>query len=206
MTALWLRIRAPFAAFRWQKTGVHRATSPVMPPSAARGLVLNLAHIDIHGDTGIAGGVHGTSPLLCIAVGQARSPGIAVLYQQLHAGPVRREILIDLDCVIGVRSPDAALLDRAVRGLHGQLDAPRYGLPFAGDNSLLIDRIDVLGTPCEACWYARVTPENAPPGSCRLTVAVDRDDGSKSTSDLFAPTALTAEPPESAWTWCPRAP
>ena len=47
MRTLWLRVRAPFAAFRWMQAGVYRATSPIVPPSAAWGLCLNLAHIDM---------------------------------------------------------------------------------------------------------------------------------------------------------------
>ena len=43
---LWLRVQAPFAAFRWLQAGVHRATSPVIPPSTAWGLLLNLAHVE----------------------------------------------------------------------------------------------------------------------------------------------------------------
>ncbi|HWN68765.1 MAG TPA: CRISPR-associated protein Cas5, partial [Haliangium sp.] len=46
MNTLWLRLRAPFAAYRWLQAGVYRATSPIIPPSAAWGLLLNLAHIE----------------------------------------------------------------------------------------------------------------------------------------------------------------
>jgi CRISPR-associated protein Cas5t len=251
MTPLWLRIRAPFAAFRWMQAGVYRATSPVIPPSAAWGLILNLAHIETRAsdpDAEITT-VRADAPPLCVAVGQvprsevssadpeitasgtaadqARQTEVAVLYQQLHAypvgasgkefaprargakywiAPVRREILVGLDCVLGVRG-DAAVCERVIRGLRGDLEQPRYGLPFAGDNSFLIDRIDVLDEPCAARWYARVQAGDDPaPASCRLTVAIDRRDSSKTRSELFVPSEPVSQPPEHAWTWCPREP
>ena len=108
---------------------------------------------------------------LCIAVGACRESSPAVLYQQLHSypvgnsgkelarrthgakhwiAPVRRELLIDFDCVLGVRADDAQLLERVALGLAGQLGARRYGLPFAGDNNLLFSRIDILPAPVPA--------------------------------------------------------
>jgi CRISPR-associated protein Cas5t len=228
MTALWLRIRAPFAAFRWMQAGVYRATSPVIPPSAAWGLILNLAHVDTRGDPGAeVTPVRADAPALCIAVGQVNQPEVAVLYQQLHGypvgnsgkdlalrargakywiAPVRRELLVDFDCVLGVRG-DAALCERVICGLAGDLDAPRYGLPFAGDNNFLIDRIDVLDEPCRARWYVPVHADDKPmPDSCRLTVAIDRGDSSRTRSELFVPTEPAISPPERAWTWCPGEP
>jgi CRISPR-associated protein Cas5t len=253
MTSLWLRIQAPFAAFRWMQAGVYRATSPVIPPSAAWGLVLNLALIDTRASDPDAEvtAIRADAPPLCLAVGQVlrceehgrgngdtfadlpgavgqvRQPATAVLYQQLHAypvgssgkelaprtrgakywiAPVRREILVGFDCVLGVRG-DAAVCDRVIRGLRGDLEQPRYGLPFAGDNNFLIDRIDVLDEPCAARWYVRVQAGGDPvPDSCRLTVAIDRGDSSRTRSELFAPSEPANQPPEHAWTWCPREP
>jgi CRISPR-associated protein Cas5t len=101
------------------------------------------------------------------------------------------------------------LFDRVRRGLKGELDTTRYGLPFAGDNNFLIDRIDEVTAPPETViWYARLQPD-APPrkGSCRLPVGIDRADNSKTTSFLYAPIEnSSSEPPESAWTWIPREP
>lgn len=230
MNLLWLRLRAPFAAFRWLQAGVYRATSPVIPPSAAWGLVLNLAHIDVreYSSKHAVTGIRSDAPSLCIAVGSCRDSSRAVLYQQLHSypvgasgkelakgthgakywiAPVRREILVDFDCLIGIRSADASILDRVARGLAGALSETRYGLPFAGDNSLLFDRIEVLEQPVAARWYAKQQEGDEPqPGSCRLTVAIDRRDSAATTSPLFVPTSPQPEPPDSAWTWCPREP
>lgn len=228
---LYLRIQARFAAFRWMQAGVYRATSPVIPPSAAWGLVLNLAHIDTRDPatyTAVTTGIRPDAPRLCLAVGIVEPSEIATLYQQLHSypvgnsgkelaprtrgskywiAPVRRELLVNFHNVIGVRSPDSALLDRIAAGLRGQLTEPRYGLPFAGDNNFLFDRIDIDKQPPPARWYTRVAATQTPPrGSCRLTVAIDRSDQSRTESRLFAPTELTPEPPEDAWTWCPCPP
>lgn len=230
MKTSWLRLRAPFAAFRWLQAGVYRATSPIIPPSAAWGLLLNLAHVDTR-DTRQAREVtpiRPDAPPLCIALGSVQTPDKAILYQQLHGypvgssgkelaarthgakhwiAPVRRELLVGFDVVLGVRSHDAALLQRIHDGLHGRLGAPRYGLPFAGDNNLLFDRIDVQDTPTPARWYTPIEAgDTARRGSCRLTVAIDRDDSSRTQSLLFAPTEPLAEPPDQAWIWCPRAP
>lgn len=237
LATAWLHLRAPFAAFRWMQAGVYRATSPVIPPSAAWGLVLNLAHIDTRDSTlADAGkspvtGIRADAPALCLAIGSRDRSEKSTLYQQLHSypvgasgkelaprtrgakywiAPVRRELLVGFECVLGVRA-EAELLARVERGLRGQLtgtDSARYGLPFAGDNNLLFDRIDFLAEPLPAIWYAPVARDAEPRrGSCRLTVAIDRHDSAATRSPLFAPTSEpTAAPPDDAWVWCPRAP
>lgn len=240
MARMGFRVRAPFAAFRWMQAGVYRASSPVIPPSAAWGLLLNLAGVETRGDGGgVTTLVRDDAPALRVAIGRSvrlDSEGIATppesievstIYQQLHGYPVgnsakefkerakgskyniapaRREVLVDLDLVVAVESDDGALLQRMADGLDGKLDVPRYGLLFAGDNNLLIDRIDRLTEMPEIWWYERIVPEDGPRvGSCRLTIGIDRSDSSRTTSALFAPvTAPTSEPPPKAWTWTPR--
>lgn len=229
MALLWLHLRAPFAAFRWMQAGVWRGTSPVIPPSAAWGLVLNLAGIDTRdaqsGETTL---VREDAPRLELALGSqdAKETERSTLYQQLHSypvgnsgkelkarahgqkywiAPVRRELLVGFDALVGVRTEEA-LVKRMVDGLNGRLDGARYGLPFAGDNNLLFDRIDVLPAPPPSHWYTPVRREQgARRGSCRLTIAIDREDASRTTSALFAPTEeRLAAPPEEAWVSVPR--
>ena len=211
---LWLRVRAPFAAFRWMQAGVYRATSPIIPPSAAWGLVLNLAHVETR-----ASGEHQTTPIranapaLRLVVGAVSGSGVGTLYQQLHSYPVGSSgknlkerghgakywiaprgarFLIGFDAMIGVESSESGVLERVVAGLRGELGESRYGLPFAGDNNFLLDRIDVLETPPKTRWYERVDTSSMPrSGSCRLTIAIDRRDAARSSTGLFAPT----EPP-----------
>ncbi len=225
---LWLRIRAPFAAFRWMQAGVYRATSPVIAPSAAWGLVLNLAGIETRmvDDTSPTTLIRADAPPLRLAIGTIAPSEVGTLYQQLHSypvgssggalkerahgskywiAPVRREVLVGLDVVLGVESNDLVVADLVERGLRGEA-GPRYGLPFAGDNNFLFDHIDVLSSPRSAFWYTAINPESRPrPGSCRLTVGIDRRDSALTTTRLFAPLqSATETPPEDAWTWVPR--
>lgn len=230
MARLWLHARAPFAAYRPLQAGVYRTTLPTIPYSAALGLVLNLAGIETRDWRPAATtGVRPDIPRLRIAIGQRSTPTASTLYQQLHSYPVgtsgkelrdrtqgakywivpvRRELLVDLDVLLGVEADDASLVERVRRGLAGELDEARYGLPFAGDNSFLFDRLDLLEAPVPARWYTPIVPdEPMRRGSCRLTVGIDRDDSSRTTTLLCAPTFdELPEPPESAWIWTPSAP
>lgn len=231
MDCLWLRIRAPFAAFRGFQAGVYRATSPVMPPSTALGLVLNLAGIEMRADNnGPTTLIRPDIPHIQLAIGTIpeTESEICTLYQQLHSYPVgasgkelaarthgakywivpvRRELLVDLDMVLGVQA-DNELLEQVKKGLRGELDTPRYGLPFAGDNNFLFDQIDILGEPPPIQWYVQMQPDDRPMrGSYRLSVGIDRADNSKTTSLLYAPIEEpTVYPPISAWTWTPSVP
>lgn len=228
MDTMWLRVRAPFAAFRGFQAGTYRATSPVMPPSTAFGLILNLAAIEMRESLNSPITVIKKElPKLKISIGTLSEAERCSLYQQLHSYPVgasgkelaartkgakywivpaRREILIDYDGIVGVQSEDDYLFNRVKQGLCGELQEPRYGLPFAGDNNLLFDRIEIVEEPPETTrWYSRIQPGDSPrKGSCRLTVGINRTDNSRTTSYLYAPTfECGKEPPEAAWTWTP---
>jgi CRISPR-associated protein Cas5t len=234
MNKLWLHIRAPFATFRAFQAGVYRSTSPVMPPSAALGLVLNLAGIEMR-DYGKSPNllIRQDIPCLKLAIGTLpdRESEVCTLYQQLHSypvgisdkgkelkarthgakywiTPVRRELLVGLDMILGIQSENEELIQQVQKGLKGELDRPRYGLPFAGDNNFLFDRIDPLDEIPETHWYIRMEPDDSPmKGSYYLTVGIDRADNSKTTRFLYAPLEVpTAIPPDSAWTWTPREP
>lgn len=232
MEHLWLRIRAPFAAFRGFQAGVYRATAPVMPPSAAFGFVLNLAGIEMRDSTNRqTTWIRDDLPCLRLAVGA--TPGteseICTLYQQLHSYPVgnsgkddlkprtkgakfwitpaRRELIVGLDMILGVEA-ELDLIGRVKQGLRGELNQPRYGLPFAGDNNFLFDQVDVLEAPAPTLWYVQMQPDDPPMrSSCRLTVGINRADNSKTSSFLYAPINDPVEfPPENSWTWTPKIP
>ena len=232
MDCLWLRICAPFAAFRGFQAGVYRSTSPVMPPSAALGLLLNLAGIEMRDYTAIPNLlIRGDIPCLQLAIATLPNSKseVCTLYQQLHSypvgdsgktdlkprtqgakywiTPVRRELLVGLDMILGVQASEQ-LLERIKKGLKGELDQSRYGLPFAGDNNFLFDRIDILTEVPEVFWYVQMQPDDPPMrGSYRLTVAIDRSDNSKTISFLFAPVETpSSQPPNNAWIWTPRKP
>lgn len=229
MERLWLRARAPFAAFRALQAGVYRPTAPTLPPSAALGLVLNCAGIEMRAaEPTPVTLIRADLPRMRVAIGDVEPAEVSTLYQQLHSypvgnsgqenkertfgakywiAPVKREVLVGLDVMIGVDA-DGDIVDRVRRGLRGELPEPRYGLPFAGDNSFLFDRLDLLEKPLPARWYTEVAIPGPPRrGGYTFTVGIDRDDSSKTTRRMLAPTeTASSSPPEDAWTWVPQAP
>ena len=219
---LFLEFDAPFAAFRWLQAGVYRGTFPMMPPSAAWGFALNLAGVETRGSLDeVVTPIRPDAPCLDVAVGVVRSGERSTLYQQLHAYPVgssgkelqarahgqkywiapaKREVLIGLIGVIGVRG-DAAIIERIPQGLAGtlELDVARYGLPFAGDNQFLFSRIDVIKEDGRARWFVPLGPGETPTESTRLTTFIDRGDASRTKAPLFAPTPQPCVCPAEAW-------
>jgi CRISPR-associated protein Cas5t len=222
---LWLYLDAPFAVFRTFTAGSFRPTAPFMTPSAAYGLLLNLAGINMREDDGkspmtlIAKGL----PEVQIALGAIRPPGRHSLFQQLHNYPVgttgaerapsckgskysitpaRRAFLTDLQVCIGVRGDDG-LTARIRTGLSGD-GASRFGLPFLGDSNYLPNRIDVLDSPRAAHWLVPMREDETMEigeEPMRLTVTIDRADLSRTQSRLFRMLGETSpKVPESAWT------
>ena len=227
---LRLRVKAPFATFRSFAAGAYRPTAPFMTPSAAYGLLLNVAGIDTRRDDG-------TSPMTVtamglpaaeIAIGAVRLPTVQTVYQQLHnypvgavspaasersrgtkpnIQPIRREYLSDLDgyvCLQG--NPD--LEERVREGLRLGVayqpdDSPRYGLPFLGDNSFTLSVLREEAEPEGAYWYVLANREQGPnvPNPCRLTVWVDRASSAKTVVRLYGRQEMAEiEPPAGAWT------
>jgi CRISPR-associated protein Cas5t len=89
MSQLWLRVQAPFAAFRGFQAGVFRASAPVMPPSTAYGLVLNLAGIEMRDSLQcVTTLIRRDLPKIQIAIGLCSLPERASIYQPLHSYPV----------------------------------------------------------------------------------------------------------------------
>jgi len=219
-SSLFLLLDAPFAAFRWLQAGVYRGTFPVIPPSAAWGMALNLAGIESRGALDeVVTPIRPEAPHLDVAIGIARSAERSTLYQQLHGYPVgnsgsilrarvrgqkywvapaKREILVGLRCVVGVRGAPA-VVERIPRGLAGTLPVDRYGLPFAGDNQFLFNRIDVVSPPEDVRWFVPVRPGETPKESTRLTTLIDRANASRTRAPLFAPTPSPCPCPEEAW-------
>ncbi|HUY93632.1 MAG TPA: type I-MYXAN CRISPR-associated protein Cas5/Cmx5/DevS [Pirellulales bacterium] len=236
---LSLYLQAPFAVCRTFTAGWYRPTAGFLTPSAAYGLILNVAGIESRLREEEAGH-HGKTPATLmradlprfrIALGVPASggncdefPAVQSLYQQLHnypvgkdAGmpaelakgnknnitPVRREILCGLRALVFLDGNDE-VDDRVRRGLRGDLNEGRYGLPFLGDNQFLLDKLEECGEVPPARWYERLEgDEAAGPRShtTRLTIWIDRADMSKTTSALYAPTqTATSTPPAAAWT------
>ncbi len=211
LATVTLRLSAPFAAWRWMQAGVYRGTFPVIPHSAAWGLVLNLAAIESRGSLlEPVTPIRSDAPSLEIAVGLISPGQRATLYQQLHSypvgnsgdafkarthgnkywiAPVRREVLVDVECVVAARG-EGGVIRRVAEGLAGRLETPRYGLPFAGDNQFLFDAIEIAPDDVQARWYAPVTGHDPVQETTRLTTNIDRGDASRTESPLFAPRQL----------------
>jgi CRISPR-associated protein Cas5t len=225
---LYLRVRAPFGAFRIFTAGSFRPTASFVTPSAAYGLLLNLAGIESRLDDGesVATLTRPDLPRFEIALGALAFPEPQSLFQQLHnypvgksgqenqehetacygskynIQPVRREFLSGIDVCLAVRGNDN--LEHEVRSAVALPGASgsRYGVPFLGDNAFLVDRLDLLEVPPEAYWYKRLGAEEGGvrEGLCRLTVWVDRTDASRSVAALFYPGSdRTTTIPEEAW-------
>ena len=225
---LRIRVKAPFAAFRPFAAGSYRPTAPFLTPSAAYGLLLNIAGIESRWDDGVSlmTLTRPDLPTVEVAVGAVRLPEVQSLLQQLHnypvgssrqawaeqtkgnkynIQPVRRELLSDLDAYIGLRGNDA--LEHQVReGLrlgsaYSPQGEPRYGLPFAGDNNFLLSILREEFSPIEAHWFVRSSPATrAVQDQVRLTVWINRQDQSQTVSLPFNRAAeKTLEIPENAW-------
>jgi len=221
---LWLYVQAPFATFRTFTAGSLRPTAPTMTPSAAYGLLLNLAGIEMRHDDGksamtlIGKGL----PDAELAIGSLAEAEQHNIFQQLHnypvgntgaehrpackgskynITPVRRAFLSNLRVCLGLRS-DAELENQVRKGLAGEHPA-RYGLPFVGDNNFLPDRIDLLAGPREARWLMPMTERDdgwAHVEPMRLSITIDRSDMSRTATSLFHLSSQTsAEVPEEAW-------
>lgn len=219
IATIFLRLDAPVAAWRWLQAGVYRATFPVIPPSAAWGLVLNLAGIESRGDVSeVVTPIRDDAPTLELAVGVEREGQRSTLYQQLHSYPVgnsgadlrtrskgskywiapaRREVLIGLVATVGARG-SRDVIDQVRDGLEGRLNTPRYGLPFAGDNQYLFSRIDAATESPRARWYVPASTLAGTRGSTRLTTNIDRGDASRTEAPLFAPSE-SGPCPDGAW-------
>lgn len=223
----YLRIKAPFAAFRPFQSGSFRSTTPVPSFSTVYGLLLNLAGIEQR--QAVEGNVtlikpKAELPKLAIAIGQVKPSSVSFVNQQLHnylvgnsgkefAGrtfgskywiaPVRREILVDLDLIIGLQAP-AEFWQKIDQGLKGETVINRYGLPFAGDNNFLFDEIYAVETPDLARWYCPLEPDSRPnQGACRLTLWIDRENNTQTTIQVFSPSDFRLEPPRTAWQQLP---
>jgi CRISPR-associated protein Cas5t len=223
---LCLYVRAPFAAFRSFMAGWYRPSAPFLTPSAAYGLVLNVAGFESRRDDGrsVLTLTRPDLPKARLALGALSLPIVQTIYQQLHnypvgesgrereqegwgskfnIQPIRREYLAGIEGYVVLDGNSS--LESAVRaGLHGGQPA-RYGLPFLGDNNFLLDVLREEPAPRAARWYEQVMPDDPPSDvlPSRLTVWIDRTDSSRTGSALYRPTAQQAYIPPGAWSEIP---
>lgn len=221
---LLLNLEAPFAVFRTFAAGSFRPTAGFITPSAAYGLLLNVAGVEMRHDNGksqmttIKSGL----PLINIAIAALEFPLQHSIYQQLHNYPVgssgkerkattkgnkynitpaRRSFMSNIKAYIAMRGNDE-LENWVIEGLAGR--RPRsYGLPFLGDNNFLIDRLELVAEPKEASWFVVVNEaeeKGVRDHIARLTITIDRENMANTKSALFAPVAEPCrEIPEKAW-------
>jgi CRISPR-associated protein Cas5t len=223
----FFQLKAPFASFRPFQSGASRSTTPVPSPSTVYGLLLNIAGIEQRDElTTPVTLIRDDLPEIEIAIAQISQPETAMLAQQLHQypvgasgkelaektygskywiAPVKRQVLVDLNLVVGMRA-EKWLCDRILQGLNGELDEPRYGLPFAGDNNFLFDSIEPIDNLPMARWYSPLQQgeRTLERGYCRLTVWIDRADSSKTQIEVFAPSAFSLHPPSNSWIRLPK--
>ena len=222
---LCLYLKASFAAFRTFTAGSFRPTADFLTHSAAYGILLNVAGIEMRLDdekkpmTLIRSGL----PSVRLALGALAFPERQTMYQQLHnypvgsdAGkeyeqgakgnkyniaPVTRAFLSGLEAYICIDDHDE-LEQHILDGLNGRRQRS-YGLPFAGENNFIIDKLEHIKTTKPAYWYEMVAEDSASSESTRVsrfTITIDREDMSQTRTALFAPTTEpVADIPESAW-------
>lgn len=217
-------LQAPFAAYRNFVAGSYRSTAGFLTYSAAYGLVLNVAGIEmreVEGNWPMTT-IKEKLPLFRMALAALSFPAEHTIYQQLHnypvgnsgqehapntkgnkynITPVRRAFLSDLRAYI-VIDGDSELENRVGSGLDG-MTARTYGIPFAGDNSFLLDRLETVSSRQPAYWLLPVSGEES--GGLngrimRLTTYIDRADMSNTASLLCVPTRQPQlNIPEEAW-------
>jgi len=223
---LILLLDAPFGAFRTFTAGSFRPTASFITPSAAYGLLLNVAGIEMRYDDGKAVATLVRTeglPQVEMALGaRGELPSQQSMFQQLHNYPVgqsgkehkeaakgnkynitpaRRSFLSAIHAYIGVRGNDF-FEEQVIKGLAGETSRA-YGLPFLGDNSFLPDRLEVVDKPEPARWYERIDEadeDGMREDTTRLTITIDRTSMDNTRSALFAPTHQPEpEIPEKAW-------
>lgn len=222
---LCLYLQAPFGVSRTFTAGSFRPTAEFISYSAAYGLLLNVAGIEMRYDDGksVMTLIRTNLPKLKLALGALSFPLQHSIYQQLHNYPVgeetgrrykagamankynitptRRAFLSNIRAYVAVDGSNE-FESEVLAGLRGK-SSRTYGLPFVGDSNFLPDKLEQVTQREPAFWYVPLTPDSASgmrERVTRLTITIDRADMSRTTSSLFAPTEQAQiEIPENAW-------
>jgi len=221
---LCVYVQAPFAVFRHFSAGSFRQTAGFITHSAAYGLLLNAAGIEMRCDNPALPMtvIRENLPRFKMALGALELPSRHSIYQQLHNYPVgssgkenkegacgskyniapaRRAFLSGLKGCICIKE-NTDFEEQLKLGLQGKAGRS-YGLPFLGDNNYLLDRFEITPLPENAHWFTKVTESedgHVPDNMTRLSIKIDRADMSKTETDLFMPRhCLDGIIPENAW-------
>lgn len=220
-------LQAKFAAFRPFVSGSFRPTAGFITPTAAYGLLLNIAGIEMRHDDGqsLMTLIRQDLPPAKIALGMVEIPARHCLLQQLHNYPigttgqdhavntkgnkyniipVKREILSNIKAYVFIDGNNE-LEEWIIDGLNGGRHRS-YGVPFLGDNNFLLDRLEPITDMEPVWWFEKI--ENDTDGIreniIRLTTTIDRADLSRTRSSLFAPSInRKKDPPPAAWVQMP---
>ncbi len=220
---LCIYVQSAFAAFRHFSAGSFRQTADFITPSAAYGLLLNAAGIEMRSYKSELPmtAIKENLPCFKMALGARELPIKHSLFQQLHNYPVgssgkekkagtkgskyniapaRRAILSGIKGYICIdENPDFE--EQLKMGLEGKTKRG-YGLPFLGDNSFLLDRFEITELPDKAYWFVRVIEKEKGMHAgdiTRLSIKINREDMSKTETELFMPKHLEGNIPEEAW-------
>jgi len=159
-----------------------------MTPTAAYGLMMNLAGVNTRNDDGKSPMtlLRDDLPVVRIALGipvadsgGLQRPLVQSIYQQLHnypvgasgkahaqntkgnkynITPVRRQFLTNFRAVVALEAEPD--ITSAIRAsLGGTHSSDRFGLPFLGDNSFMPDRIEPIGA-ARVHWFEEIGPED----------------------------------------------
>lgn len=206
---MYLHYKAPFGVQRTLRQ-TYRQTLPVLTPSAAYGLLLNIAAIEMRGKR------PADLPPLEIACGVIGAPAKFSLLQHAHIYPVdaktgkgrieetkgtkywitprNHEYLWQVEGVIAVRGD---LCDRIRLGLNGQLE--RYGLPFYGQNDFFFSTLLEVSEIPFSQWYV---PDKGH-GSHKVTTWADHADFTSSSEISWKTNGYSTTIPEQAWLFLP---
>lgn len=180
MKIAYLKLAAPFAAFRPLMTGKFRLTYEYPSPSAIRGLVLNLASYKLESKY---------DPFQ-FAIGIKKSGEKNSTVTQIHRCPTdmspkgrnlynrkpsislaQREFLADVEYYVALKITDS-FLKRIEMTLNGTLE--RTGVPFLGDNNFFLEEISLENEIPELKWLVKfngqLQEENSLPTSYDLKV------------------------------------
>jgi len=221
---LYLYLEAPFAAFRNFTAGSFRPTADFITYSAAYGLLLNIAGIEMRHESPILPMtlIKTELPRFNLALGALSFPRNHTILQQLHnypvgstgkekaylakgtkynIQPVNRAFLSDIKAYLCLNKNEE-LENLVLSGLTGR--SPRtYGIPFLGDNNFLISKLKPVTVLEPVYWYVKITSEleeGLPNGITRLTTKINREDMSQTKSELFAPSKKCSTTiPDNAW-------
>lgn len=202
----FIYFRAPFAAFRSFRNMETVTTSEFVTHSAAYGFLLGLAGIDRERKEEFVDAK--------LAIACTRLPGVGRCFQQLIRDrrvlddggkltlrPFWREVLCNVEGFIGLDHP--ALEDLVEKGINEPTSLTYWGLPFMGDNNLLLETVEVRSQPERCRWFYPFSGEPLPRGDrlYYLSVWTDYEKTERSSSLLFALSEMKDCLPENDKAW-----